>query len=382
MKKAGKLIRIALLLATLLLMVGCGYTEEEKALMKEYEDNAKVNAVAYIENKYGFTPKITGTTLLKVDPGPVPDFSPSATGYVNVAMKHNDIEFKVNISGEDINVDGKDDYQKTEILGEFKVWLEKELSISIATIDMQYGNECLLSDTFTDIDSFLDNVPYNTVSISLKTLDDVSEATVKNITASNIQLLILSARNDECIKGLSKIEYLNNHAYKNNFYNAEAMDNKLSEYSFFIKGYVYRSMEGNVYVRQYALKKSEDGVYYTYDKLENAADVSINKTNEMAAAYDWSRDSGKVDTYPTFENPRKVSDSYAVEFGNHSKIQIYIKKDTKKDSAQRYIALQYIDENGKEIFTHIAPYELEGYYTFTLENEADMKIAVMINEKK
>ena len=76
MKIAGRYIETILLIFAFTFLIGCGYTKEEKALMKSYEKNAKKNAENYIEEKYGFQAEITGTKVLKVDPGPVPDFSP------------------------------------------------------------------------------------------------------------------------------------------------------------------------------------------------------------------------------------------------------------------------------------------------------------------
>lgn len=381
-------VAVLLLFIELFLIVGCGYTKEEKALMEQYEKTAKTNAVDYIKEKYGFTAKVTGTKVLKVNPGPVPDFSPSPTGFVDVSMEYEDIEFVVNITGEEQSTDGKDSYQKTEIDNAFKESLEKKLGISLESVDVMYKRDCLMQEKFTDIDSFLALAKDHYVaSIVAKTFDEVSKITVEAADYESVELLVISCRNQDGFDLLSNFEYLNNQKYRENFYNVDSIDRKLSEYSIFMNGYVYRDKEGEAYCRQYKVEKVEDGVYLVYDKNEGSTNTRIAETKDMAPAYDWSRDAGKVKEYPTFENPEQISKSYAVEFDGVSRVQVYMKpeKRAKDDKAQRYMALQYIDDEGQEIFTHKAITMVEGLYYVGLEykdGHEDMKIAVMINKKK
>ena len=116
--------RIILAFTAMLLLVGCGYNDEEKKLMKDYEKQGKTNAIEYVQNKYGITPEVTGINVLKVNTGPVPDFTPPPTGMVNALMKYDDIEFTVNITGEEKSLKGRDDYQKGEIENDIKLILD------------------------------------------------------------------------------------------------------------------------------------------------------------------------------------------------------------------------------------------------------------------
>ena len=43
--------------------------------------------------------------------------------------------------------------------------------------------------------------------------------------------------------------------------------------------------------------------------------------------------------------------------------------------------IQNIDEEGNEVFDHIATTDIEGMYSFELERMNDLKIALMINKK-
>lgn len=384
MKKWSKFVKLILMMAVVGLLLGCGYSEEEKAFMKTCEDNAKVNAVDYVKNKYGFTAEVVGTRVLKADPGPVPTMSPSPTGMVNVSMKYGDKEFLVNISGEDYNTDGKDDYQKEEIAQVFADKFASELGITIASFDIRYTDNYFLTELFTDADSFLDSRRGNgIVSIVIQTLDEVSEETVENVNYDTVELLVISVRDQEGIEALSRFEYLNEQAYRLNFYNTDAMDRKLAEYSIYMNGHVFKSMEGDVDLKLYAVNQVADGVYFVCDKNTDASGVKIAETSDIAPATDWSRASGKALSYPTFENPKMVSKAYAVEFGELNQLQVYIKQDekTEKDNATRYIAMQYVDADGREVFDHMATWSVEGYYTVQLEKQDELRIVVMINQK-
>ena len=50
------------------------------------------------------------------------------------------------------------------------------------------------------------------------------------------------------------------------------------------------------------------------------------------------------------------------------------------DKAERYAAMEYIDNDGQKVYTHIGLHKVEDYYSFTLDNYDDMKFALMINK--
>lgn len=377
-------IKFILIYFVLSFLSGCGYTEEEKALMEEYEKTAKVNAVNYIEEKYGFTPEVLGTEVLKVDPGPVPDFTPSPTGYVNVKMEYENKEFLVNINGETENTDGKDSYQQNEIAMAFKERLSGDLPVNIDFIDIQYSKDYLLKEKFVDVDSFLKDLDQkNLISILILTLDDIDESSLDSINYNNMELLLISAINEDGLNALSQWDYLQDKDRKYNYYNIDTMDNNLQKYSLYMKGHVFRNMKGEIHGRFYAFKKVQEGIYFSYDKNENAQNFSIDETNDMGPASDWGRGSSKVKVYEAFENPVKVGKSYAVEFGDLSRIQIYIKEEAKgaEDEDSRYIAMQYIDEDGNEVNTSEFAPVVNGYYTLDLKKQEHMRICIMKNKK-
>ena len=364
------------------LLAACGYSSEEKQQMSSYEKNAKANAVKYIEDKYGFTPKVLDATALKVDSGPVPDFSPAASGRVKVSMRYGDTVFCVNISGEENMTDGRDDYQREEIVDAFKKELSEKTSLEIAEIDVRYTDDNLLEEYFTDVDSFfVDSQGKIVVSIVVKTLDDITESTVQNITYDKVELLIVSCEDKNDLAVLSGFEYLNDQGYRNNFYNIDFMNRKLLEYAYYMKGHVFRSKEGEVSCKLYAHEAIGENMYLIYDK--QSGNASVDRTSDMAEAVEWSKASGHADIWSTFDNPEKISQSYKVDFGDLSEVQILLKRESRvpSDSYERYVALQYTDESGKEIFTRIATVFEEEFYTFTLDRQENLRFALMIDKK-
>lgn len=382
--KLFKNILLGTVTVILFIVAGCGYTKEEKALMANYEKVAKENAVNYIEEKYGFTPEVKGTTVLKVDSGPVPDFTPNPTGMIKVHMSYNGYMFDVKISGEESTTEGVDDYQREEIAQAFTERLSDEMDIDIVSIDVRYTDDNLLEGVFTDVDSLLEELKdRNLISIVVKTMDDISEENVQDIAYDGVELLVVSCENQQCLDILSGFKYLNEQDYRKNFYRADYMCTKMREYALYMNGHVFRNEKGEVTYVDYAHKKVDEDMYFAYNRNGEPGDASITLASDMAPEWDWSKDAGKVDMLPTFTDPKKVSESYAIDFGEHPVVQVFIKESNRnaKDKAGRYVALQYVDENGKEVYTHIATSSVDEYYSFTLEKQDHMRFALMINDK-
>ena len=383
--KIHYLYGILLTFIVMVISVGCGYSKEEKAMMEGYEKTARTNAIEYIEGKYGFTPMVTETYSLKVDPGPVPDFFPSATGMVRVKMKYEDTDFTVIITGEETSNDGKDDYQKEELEKAFAERLSQELSINIETIDLLYNNDCMLSERNDNLDTFLESMKEKSlISVSATTFDKIPVDTVKLLNYDGVELLLMSCRNQECLDKLTNIKYIKEHGYRQNFYNIEAMDNKLAEYALFMNGHVFRNEEGKVDCKLYSLNKVADGIYYIYDTYDKLGEVKILETSDMSPISDWSRDAGKDIMRPSLENPAIIGNPYKIDFNGASKVQIFIieKNKNQNDKAERAVALQYVDEGGNVVYTHEFPSVIEGYYTFSVENNENTRFALMKNIKQ
>ncbi len=136
----GKIKEVVLLLLTFSLVsvwaCACGYSREEKQRMKGIQEQGGKNAVAYVEEKYGFTPKVKEVQVCteRDDADPVP----WANGYVQVLMSDGEKEFKVHISGEGKTTEGRDDYQYVQIMEDAREYFEKLLGYEIYDLYVEY----------------------------------------------------------------------------------------------------------------------------------------------------------------------------------------------------------------------------------------------------
>ena len=93
-------------------LTGCFESSEEKQKRQEYFNQAKENAVSYIQKKYGFTPEV-GTAKCTYDNSD--SFSSNCTGMIIVNAKHNGKWFEVLINGTMSTDEGSDNYQYEQI---------------------------------------------------------------------------------------------------------------------------------------------------------------------------------------------------------------------------------------------------------------------------
>ena len=146
----------ALLLSGILLLSGCDSAEQKAEISKNLKQ-AEKNAVAYIEEKYGFTPKICDSVIERHSGllGSTPDST------AMIRMTYNGTEFSVYIDGEDKNTDGADNYQQDEIISALAARLsdvdenEKWLVGEIKSINVDGGRG---KSFFPEIDWNSDNL--------------------------------------------------------------------------------------------------------------------------------------------------------------------------------------------------------------------------------
>lgn len=138
-KAQKKGLTTGLLLLTVFSLAGC-YSPEEKALEKKYKKQAKVNAVNYIQDKYGFSATVKSAS---VQPGGN-DFGivdPHPTRLVFVTMEYEGDEFVVRIVGDEETTDGSDNYQREEILSALKSELDTLTGVDAEEVFAVYGEE-------------------------------------------------------------------------------------------------------------------------------------------------------------------------------------------------------------------------------------------------
>ena len=104
-----------LFVSLILVLSGCFETKEEKVKRKEYSKQASTNAVNYVKNKYGFTPKVVSTNCT-FDSSDM--FLSNCNDTTNVILEYNGKKFHVFIDGSKESTEGKDNYQYDEIVND------------------------------------------------------------------------------------------------------------------------------------------------------------------------------------------------------------------------------------------------------------------------
>lgn len=129
-------------LAALLAMSGCVSKEQKKENAQNLM-TAEVNAVRYIEEKYGFKAEVIRSEVDRY----AGLFGPEFNGYVYVSMKHSGRNFTVYIDGRENTTDGIDDYQSREIVSDLEDAIESAADCRIKDIFISNHN---FSDGNTD----------------------------------------------------------------------------------------------------------------------------------------------------------------------------------------------------------------------------------------
>lgn len=357
---------------TLLFLAGCGYTAEEKAAMRQYERQGTQNALAYIEEKYGFGAKVLEVTCDKVDPSPIPDFSPSPNGSVFVEMEYDNEKFRVYISGEEKTTNGMDNYQKDEIQSAVCAVLKDEVGAEPQELFLCYGyvhamnatdEENAMAHNYFDggnLEEVLGEYGFSVVCSYIdKDLEGVNtDAVLQKIGNGNF--LLVSYRSEDAF-----------HACDNHDYNVAGypISQDIEENGVFIKEYYAFDDEKDNYVENYV--GTCDGFYYL---AENTTDVSLEKT-QMDNPSNWN---GRG-----FLGAKQVLDAYRITT-DADWVALYIPKSLLRgvDIEETGIALQY-KSDGQTVYQNAVVVETgnDEYLTTTiyLHDYNDMKFTVLVS---
>ena len=127
-------VTVGIALASVFLFGGC-YSSEEKALETRYKKQAKVNAVNYIKEKYGFEATVKSLQVPRLG-----EFDPFPDNDVFVRMEWEGVEFNVRIAGDEETSEGFDNYQQEEILSALKNEVDTLTGIDSEDVFAVYGD--------------------------------------------------------------------------------------------------------------------------------------------------------------------------------------------------------------------------------------------------
>lgn len=92
MKKRVKKMMFLVGMSMLLGLSACEYSGEEMETMSGYEENAEKNAIAYVEQKYGFTPRVVSVECTTIDSEFEIELIPKPTGYAFIKVHDKDAD--------------------------------------------------------------------------------------------------------------------------------------------------------------------------------------------------------------------------------------------------------------------------------------------------
>ena len=136
----NKIKYLIIVLAIMVVVTSCGYTNEDKKHMAELESQAQKNALNYIKEKYNFDAKINSVKLEYPKAGVVPNFFPPPTGFAIVSLEYQNKNFEVYITGEEASIDGKDNYEMTEIINDTIEYINNTTGLKPHRYAIYYGN--------------------------------------------------------------------------------------------------------------------------------------------------------------------------------------------------------------------------------------------------
>lgn len=338
-----KIVKFSFLFIIILIITGCRYTKEELKEFSEIEEKAEKNAIEYLNDKYGFIPKILSTEAEKRSNPVVIDFTPPPTGRAIVQCEYNSTKFKVYINGDSDKIDGFDDYQKDEVIKQVEEYIQSKTGIeayksSIKYMaNMNYEYEYLVKDLYEKdkIEEFIKNNNFKIIIdyINKKNLEFVKQQNLLNIDKTDILLVNYNSVND--YKKVIRTE--------NILLNVEGF---LGVNAFYIESaYFYKYYHDNYVTSDYYHFniKSIDDVRYFNMQPEVNGDILLSRESMT--------DINKLLNSDSCKNIKQESDVYKVNWVNNSdnnnpEFYIFISEDTfkKYKKEELYLGVQCDDE--------------------------------------
>lgn len=261
---------------------------EERTKIPAYKKQATENAITYIENKYGFTPKIKRAKCEEdIEYSIVPRLWYSLTGYVDIVASDGDRSFNIYISGKEVTEIGFDNYQYNEIKNDVEDILNNTLKTQSIYYILSYGKfrdiwstslsgNGLITEYYdkTNLSTITKNYDFYIVleyidmsfdNLYNFNLDNPPQKFISELDSSNI--LLLSYRNSEAYETAKNYSYIRNIVWSSENY-------ILDDFRLLIKEYVKISDNKTEY-NKFILNQIDD-IYYI---LDNGTYANFTKTN-------------------------------------------------------------------------------------------------------
>ena len=162
MKK--RLFVCCLLLFLLFLLTGCGYTKEEKSLIKQYKEQGKENSINYIKEKYGMNAKVKSVTVCSKEYSLFPDSFSEPSETVQVKMNANGKNFYVYITAKEESTEGQDNYQFEEIKKDLVDSINNLVQIPVYKYEISGAKSIMNTEGLLDKNEYYDGNNLGTIA--------------------------------------------------------------------------------------------------------------------------------------------------------------------------------------------------------------------------
>lgn len=287
-----RVVYILIVSLAMFLLTGC-YSSEESKLAKQYRKQGEINALNYVNKKYGFNAKVKSVKEEEICSSLWGCMNSSPNGNVIVKLNANDKDFFVYVTGEEASTDAYDDYQMDDIEKDLIDFFKDNISIDLYDYKLSFssngikeyydGNlEAMLSyisglELYYVGENDLNNLNLDVVERFLQsyngTLDLINFKTTtkckdyKNATSDNMYIP------SSDMKNIYKDSSLQLYHGERTFYDYNNISNYNNEV------YVYSSQDDNIYKISVS----------TLDNLDNYRelypDLSDKKIEQVTTAY-------------------------------------------------------------------------------------------------
>ena len=287
-----RIVYILIVSLTMFVLTGC-YSSEERKLAKQYREQGEINALNYVNEKYGFNAKVKSVEEEEICNALWGCMDSSPNGNVIVKLNANGKDFFVYVTGEEVSTDAYDDYQMDDIEKDLIDFFKDNISIDlydyklsfsskgikeyydgnleamlsyISGLELYYVGENDLNNLNLDVvERFLQSYNGTLNLINFKTKSkckDYKKATIKNMSLSSSDM-----------KNIYKDSNLQLYHGERTFHNYNNISNYNNEV------YVYSSQDEN----SYKISVSTLGNLDNYRELYS--DLRDKKMEQVTPAY-------------------------------------------------------------------------------------------------
>ena len=272
-----KKILYLIMIICLLTVTGCACSRlaKEKKQEDEYKNQAKTEAIKYINNKYGISLNDDNIKNVYLEQRFVNEFDHDSTGNATITAIYNNKEFKIYVNCFKKNIeDYTDDYEKDIVFESIQNYYYEKIGLDANNTKLLLNFGLEMHDKFIDVNTLFSNMKsdksrFIVIITTGKVNSDDVEKTAKEYDIFN--LYIYKLNDGDNLNGFrDDIEFTKDYSF---------YENKLfSDHSRLYIEDVYQYEIGGYYNHiKYTLVSLDNGIYVRSEKENN---ISIKKIKD------------------------------------------------------------------------------------------------------